>query len=171
MAFLVRKVSRAKWPDDVCELGNIPGDTVSDLRTSNNTLSLWRIETEDDLEKAALALSASSKTERIEMVSVVWIPEDIFIENGLSLEKSSIGDTVVFDLANTHCDICNLTYASLGIVAQTILREIIKEGRYKRFNKAHIKKILAKAYLDDRIEESRCKPSLIQEIKKVAENQ
>lgn len=171
MAFLVRKISRAKWPNDVCELCNIPGDTVSDLRTSSNTLSLWRIETEDDLEKAALALSASSKTERIEMVSVAWIPEELFTENCLSLENSSVGDTVVFDLENTHCDVCNLTYASLGIVAQTILREIIKEERYKRFTKGHIKKILTKAYLDDRIEESRCKPSLIQEIKKALENQ
>jgi hypothetical protein len=100
------------------------------------------------------------------MVSVVWISEDVFIKNRLSLENSYDSDTVVFDLANTHCDICNLTYASLGIVAQTILREIINEERYKIFNKAHIKKILAKAYLDDRIGESRCEPSLIQEIKK-----
>lgn len=168
MAFLVRKVARAKWPEELCNTTDIPGDAIADLRTTNNTLSLWRIESEDELEKAALALSASSKTERIENVSLVWIPEKDFEEKGLVLDKSSAGDTVISDLVNTHCDLCDLSYGSLGTVASTIMKGILKEGHYKRYSKKEIKTFLVNAYLENKIEESKCKTSLIDEIKTIA---
>lgn len=166
MAYLVRKVSRAKWPDDMCNPSEIPGDAISELRTTKNTLSLWRIEDESDLKSAALALAASSSTSKIEQVSVVWIPEELFAKNGIQLDDSSPGDTVVFDLANTHRDLCNVTYSTLGDVAQIIMNAIVKEGHYRRFKKSEIKEALVKAYTEERIKEEKCQKELIEEIKK-----
>ena len=51
MALYVRKISRAKWPEDVSEFNNIAelkSDALADLRTQNNTLSFWKIESESD---------------------------------------------------------------------------------------------------------------------------
>lgn len=169
MAFLVRKVARAKWPEDICDINDIGADLItSDLRTTGNTLSLWRIESEEELLTAALALSASSKTSKIESVSVVWIPEELFINKGIRIDDSNVGDTVIFDLAETHRDICELTYKKLGDIAEIIMNEILKAGHYKRFSKSEIKAALSTAYSNNRIKEEKCDERLIEELKKLS---
>lgn len=168
MAFLVRKVSRAKWPDEICSISELNADLMTaDLRTTGNTLSLWRIENEEELQSAVLALAASSKTSKIENVSVVWIPEELFSSKGIRIDNANVGDTVIFDLQNTHRDACDLTYKKLGDVAEIIMNEMLKEGHYKKFTKSEIKTALSNAYLDDRITEEKCNEDLIQEIKKL----
>ena len=74
MALLVRKISRGKWPEEICELSSLAGDAISDIRTFDNSLSVWLVDSEDEIGAAMLALSASSKTESIEGITIVWIP-------------------------------------------------------------------------------------------------
>ena len=70
LAILVRKIARAKWPDELCGIDKLNGDAISDLRTTNNTISLWRVASEAELPSAMLALSASSKSSKVENVSL-----------------------------------------------------------------------------------------------------
>lgn len=168
MAYLVRKIARAKWPEEICSVSDLCGDAISDLKTTANTLSLWRIETEDDLPTAALALSASSKSNSIEGLSLVWIPEEKIRERLISIDENSPGDTIVADLMPLHRDLCSITYSSLGGFADLILNELIQEKHYRRYTKGQMKTALAKAYNDKRISEEKCLPELLCEIKKAA---
>ena len=169
MAFLVRKIARAKWPEDTCDILDLCGDAISDLRTTGNTLSLWRIESEDDLPTAALALSASSKSDKIETISLVWISEDLLREKLIPIDEHSPGDTIVSDLVGLHRDLYGITYQSLGDIASILMSELIEQKHYKRYSRSVVKDALAKAYIDNRICEEKCLPELLVEIKKAAE--
>lgn len=168
MAFLVRKIARAKWPEDKCDIMDLYGDAISDLRTTENTLSLWRIESEDDLPTAALALSASSKSDSIETISLVWISEDLIREKLIPIDEHSPGDTVVSDLVNLHRDLYGITYKSLGDIADILMSELIEKNHYKRYPRSEVKASLAKAYNENRIAQEKCLPELLAEIKKAA---
>lgn len=165
MALYVRKISRAKWPKDVSEFNNIAelkSDALADLRTQNNTLSFWKIESELDLESAILALSASSSTSKIENVSIIWIEEEAIKSKGFIIDENAPGDTVVQDLKDAHRDLCELTYASLGTVAEIIIQSL-KDEKYKRYPRNTVKQLLVKAYQDNRVLETAL---IVEELKK-----
>ena len=64
MQLLVRKINRAKWDqNNICEGESPSGDAITiDLRTKNNTLSIWEINSEDEIEDAVLALTVAGDT-------------------------------------------------------------------------------------------------------------
>lgn len=169
VAILVRKIARAKWPEEICSINMLSGDAISDLRTTNNTISLWRVDSEAELLTAMLALAASSKSSKIENVSLVWFPEEALLDRNIQLDTDSPGDTIVSDLAQFHRDACKITYKSLGDLAVLIMTELIQEKHYKRFGRAEVKQALVNAYKDHRIAEEKCMPVLLEEIKKAAQ--
>lgn len=162
MSYYVRKISRAKWPDNNCDINVLPADAISDLRTTGNSLSFWRIDSLCDLDKAALALAASSKSDRIENISLIWIDEEEIIRDGLSTE-SSAGDTIVEDLASLHRDCVGLTYASLGSLSSMIVKSL-QLNQYQRYTKKEIKTVLLEAFRDSRISKERCHPELYEQL-------
>ena len=169
LAILVRKISRAKWPEEICPINILCGDAISDLRTTSNTISLWRVDSEEDLSTAMLALAASSKSSRIENVSLVWFPEETLLDKNIPLDTNSPGDTIISDLVQYHRDACEITYQSLGDLASIIMTELIVKKHYIRFGRAEVKKALATAYKNNRIAEEKCTPDLLDEIKKAAQ--
>ena len=169
LAILVRKIARAKWPEEICSINMLNGDAISDLRTTNNTISLWRVDSEAELPTAMLALAASSKSSKIENVSLVWFSEEAFFEKNIQLDANSPGDTIVSDLAPFHRDACRITYKSLGDLATLIMAELIQEKHYRRFGPAAVKEALVSAYKEHRIAEEKCMPDLLEEIKKAAQ--
>ena len=166
MAYLVRKIARSKWPDKICPVEELPGDTIADIRTSNNELSVWLIDSTDGLDSAALALSASSKTDKIEKLQLVWIPLDEIEKKQLNVSDENEGDTIIPDLADMHRDLNNLTYGALGKIASIIQNELLEKNNYKLFSRGDVKKALVAAYKDRRIAEERCSPKLLEEIRK-----
>ncbi|MEG2001072.1 MAG: hypothetical protein RR053_06760 [Evtepia sp.] len=166
MAFLVRKISQAKWPSATCELKEIPGDAISDLRTTANTLSVWEIDSTDDLDAAALALATSSKIEKIEAVNLVWFSEESLLTNSFVIDNQVPGDTVISDLSKMHKDIVGMTYDFLGLLSVIIVNAIHREQHCKRYTRASVKGLLCKAYNENRISLEKCNPKLLEEIKK-----
>ena len=167
MAYWVRKITRSKWPDELISINTIPADVItSELRTQKNTLSFWRIETLDDLEKAALALAASSKSTKIETIDIVYIPEDEF--QSAKLETCiTPGDTVVPDLAGLHRDLSSLNYSALGVIS-SIIHANMKHENAKRYTKKAVKALLVKAFRENRISQDKCDPSVYSEIENAA---
>ena len=114
---------------------------------------------------AALALAASSKSEKIDSFTVVWIPVEDIKRKGLSIVESD-GDTVITDLVKTHRDLSGITYGKLGNTAELILEQLTSNNHVKRFTRAELKKALAEAYLDDKICLNKCNPNFIVELQK-----
>ncbi len=171
MALLVRKISRGKWPEEICELSSLAGDAISDIRTFDNSLSVWLVDSEDEIGAAMLALSASSKTESIEGITIVWIPVEKIEAKSILVKSDCPGDTIVSDLTGTHRDLSEITFKSLGILAEIIMDELIRQKHYKRFKRTEVRDALVKAYNDRRISEEKCTPKLLEEIKKAVKNQ
>lgn len=167
MAYLVRKITRSKWPEEIIPVEEMPADVItSDLRTSQNTLSFWRIEKIEDLEIAALALAASSKSTSIEKIAIVYIPEEEILAASIAVENS-LGDTVVPDLAALHRDLSSLTLGSLKKVSELINRNM-HQSHYKCYTRKAVQVLIGKAYQEKRVCEEKCDTKLYQEISKIA---
>jgi hypothetical protein len=101
---LVRKVNKAKWinADNVKEPPSADAITGC-LRTTNNTLSVWRINNETELEDAVLAIVSGQ--ERLDTIDVIVLDDEHFIKCKISTEETE-GRTPVEDLKSTHRDLC-----------------------------------------------------------------
>lgn len=142
MSFLVRKITRPKWPTDSnTSTSDVLADAITvDLKTTANTLSTWEIESKEAIDEAVLALAANQKN--IERIDVISIERQQVEAAGLMVVDKK-GDTVVEDLIDTHKDISELTYAKLGVVSQLILKSL--PDSHIRYNRARLLSILRAA--------------------------
>jgi len=149
MPILVRKINRSKWnnaPDDVFGLAS---DAITGcLRSQKNSLSVWKIETEDDLEEVVLALVANFET--LETIDVVTLDGEYLIRVNIEREETE-GNTPISEVDAQHFDLVNLNYFKIGLVAEHII-ERIKLNKVKRYTKAELKTLLKRAIELQRIE-------------------
>ncbi|RXK57758.1 hypothetical protein ESA94_19760 [Lacibacter luteus] len=143
MPFLVRKINRAKWFQlDITKSDEVSADAITNcLKTTRNTLSVWHIESEDDLDNAALAIVANQ--EHLDTIDVVILDENSLQKYSLDVVVSP-GETPVSSLINAHRDIAELTFTKLGQVKEHII-ERIRHDKLKRYTVASLKKILLDA--------------------------
>lgn len=147
MSFLVRKISPSKW--DVDAEGPINADAVTNcLRTSGNTLSFWKVESEGEIADAILALAASN--DNLDKMDIVVVPESIFTGNNISIQLTP-GRTACADLAETHRDLSNLTLRDLGFIAD-VLADKIRTGQTTRFTMSKLRAILISAIDEGRLD-------------------
>jgi hypothetical protein len=140
MSLLVRKIEKAKWmQNDIVGGADVSADAITNcIKTKGNTLSTWEISEESDIADAVLAIV--SAREYLDTIDIVCLKRSSLESQGLVLQ-STPGNTQVKDLINQHIDISDLTYRSLGTVAEQIVQEI-KGGKVRRYTKGMIKKLL-----------------------------
>ncbi|MCY4308918.1 MAG: hypothetical protein OXC57_11705 [Rhodobacteraceae bacterium] len=131
---------------------------TADLRTSKNSLSFWRSETEVDLGNAVLAIVANR--ERIDPIDFIWLKYQELEDDGYSFEESE-RQTPVIDLVDQHVDITSLNYHQLGRTAKRVM-DAIEEKRWKRLNKNKVKILLQTALDEGRIDYKRVNEKLCQ---------
>jgi hypothetical protein len=145
MPYFVRKISMVKWiPEE--NIADNPFDVsadaiTADLRTKSNTLSVWQIENENNIEDAVLAIV--SGFDKIDTFDVVWIEKEELDKRGIKFVQSP-GDTPISHLVDTHIDLSFLNYYCVGLVAESII-DTIKSKRFKRYYKVDTKKLLKDA--------------------------
>lgn len=130
MAFLVRKININNWPDGeysfLTSKEELTADSItSDLRTTNNTLSWWRVEDESELAIIGASIVSIMKSKQNNIRIVVLPYEDI--ETKFNLKNTpEHGDTAIIKFKQKHYDICNLNYGSLGDLSFLIAQETSK---------------------------------------------
>ena len=164
---LVRKINKAKW---------ITGNKVKDppsadaitgcLRTTNNTLSVWRINDETELVEAVLAIVSGQ--DHLETIDVVVLDDEYFVKCNISTEQTE-GLTPVEDLKDTHMDLCRLDFWSIGMIAEHII-ENIRKNKLKRFRESELTKIIKNAVLENRLELSDLKAGVQRKIMNIPRN-
>ena len=150
MFSLVRKIAISKWNQRKVLNGEVPSaDAITScMRTSNNTLSVWMIKDEGELDDAVLAMI--SKFTSIDKIDIIIINPEILKQNDIFLEKSS-GDTHYSNFIDKHRDLVNLDYVSLGRVANVIV-ESLRNKCNRRFTAKKLKDILIKGIEDGKIQ-------------------
>ena len=148
MSLLVRKIQQAKWlQNDILHGEPVSGDAITNcLRTRNNTLSTWEIPAESQIEEAVLAIVAAQQ--HIDTIDVVVLQRDE-IEEVATLRKSP-GAPPVKDLVNSHVDIADVNYETLGEVAGAIVQKF-REEKVFRWTARRIKGLLAEAVSSGRL--------------------
>jgi hypothetical protein len=148
----VRKINQAKWlQNDIKNGADVSADAITNcMKTSRNTLSLWRIADEAQIEEAVLAIVAGA--DHLDAIDVAVMPSQRLTEAGLTVVASP-GNTTVKSLVDTHADIQNLTYSSLGLVANCIV-ECFNENKVKRYTKGSLREILRRAIASGKLDRS-----------------
>ena len=148
MPYLVRKINRSKWEskidDDIC------ADAITAcLRTQNNTLSVWKIESKEEINNVILALSTGSNQEKVATINYILFDYEEVNKSGLIL-KSTKGDTALKSAIENHLDFTDLNYIRLGKVKDLIL-DCIANKNTGIFTRSQIIKMLKKAIEDQKI--------------------
>jgi len=144
MSYLVRKINKAKWHQIDLENDNdVSADAITScLRTRSNSLSVWKIGNEDDLDLAVLALV--SNQDHLESIDVVILEQDA-LENKYNINVvASPGITPINSMVNDHRDLKNLRFSSLESMKNHIV-ERIRDNKIKRYTRGTLKELLNNA--------------------------
>jgi hypothetical protein len=166
VSYLVRKITRAKWDNkDGLDLDETPADAVTaDLRTSGNTLSFWKIETQSDDEFCMTALALITAAQCIERMDLAWVENDSICTNKITI-ISSDGRTPVTSLRSNHVDLANLDLGRLCKIAGFIV-EALSLGQYRRFTKLELIQIIIDAVKKNLVSIDDLEPDVKMEIEK-----
>ncbi len=159
--YYLRKISRGKWPSEEtvsqASLKDVHADTViaEFNNIDDNKLSVWKIENDEDLLDAFIALG--SNCDNIGTIFAVKIPEEYL--NDVTFDEQE-GETPTFGINSKHRNITDLNYESLGTVIMAIIRSLREENTFVKMTKPKMKKLLKEAYDMDRLDISRLKDGL-----------
>lgn len=143
---LIRMLSNIhKWDGSVTinrEDASICGDAIGDLRTTNNRLSVWKVENQEDIEDAIVALALN----RDDVCKIDYL---ILDEKDIAAMKIEIVDDQLGvaaglnpSILQKHRDLVEIDYTRLGLLAQymTEIAKIVENP--KIFTKGQIKSLL-----------------------------
>jgi hypothetical protein len=150
MSFIVRRINRAKWEKP---MPNVDADAITNcIKTHQNTLSVWEISGIDKLDEAILALVSGSKQTHLSTLNIIHFEENVLLQNSIEyIKDSATADTIIDDLKQSHIDIVNLTYTSLGNVGN-IIQDCINNAKVATISKRTILQLLAKATIEQRFD-------------------
>ncbi len=162
MSLLVKKIEKGKWlQNDIVRGEDISADAITNcMKTTNNTLSMWRIDDEGQIDEAVLAIVSAHQ--HLDAFDVVWVKINQLEEYGISMQDTP-GITPIADLVDSHVNIVNLTYRSLGKVANCIVK-CFSDSSVKRYTYGSLKKLLQRAIESERLEVERIAPSVAEKL-------
>lgn len=134
MAYLVKKINVANWPDGentfFNSINNLSADAITnDIRTDSNELSLWQIEVLSDIAKVGISF-VSSLDNKQNKIYLIALPFDE-ISGKFELKNTpKHGKTAIIGFNKHHYDLCNLTFEKLGDLAEVIASKT-SDGSHK----------------------------------------
>lgn len=147
----IRVINRAYWPGEEeinigVDINNLGANTITqELRTKDNTLSLWAVDNPEDV-----VLAMVSNASRIDDMCTLKIDDHILSNSNLEVINES-GHSRIEDLNEFHYNIKNLTYKKLADVSAVIIEALKNEENLEIFTKNDIIKILRKAITSERL--------------------
>ena len=164
MAILVRKIIRGKWGEDAPISSDVPADAITNcLKTTDNTLSVWKIESEVELNDAILALATGLSQTSFSKIDYVLIDDCKMRDNGLSVVEHD-GDTAFEAFIKKHKNITDLTYSKLGIM-KTIIIDCINCDKHKFITRSQIKQLVKSAIESGKLQKDKLNSTLIDKEK------
>ena len=143
-------------------LKDIEADTVvAEFKTDKNKLSVWKIENDNDLQDAFIALGSNCAN-----IGTIWAakisPEDL---EEVAFDDEE-GNTPTIGINQKHRNIIDLNYVSLGSVISSIIGCFQKDNMVIKKTRAEMRKLLAEAYASNRLQAEALTPNVLDEIVK-----
>lgn len=171
--YYVRKLSKPSNLQKVktaTDLGTIPADFIGqEMRTSDNTLSVWRCESIDkdgiaDAIKAALFVSSD-----ICATQFIILDSDMLNKAGIKICDTE-GSTAYRGLNHLHTDLCELTYEKLGTLLDLYQKTSQLANRTPKIEKEQFQKIALNALQDNCLDESKLTDHFKKGLNRLADN-
>lgn len=162
MSRILRKISKSKWYDPSIyswlEQGEFQADSLDDLRTHDNELSIWIIEDESALLRIITAMAANcDKVDKfdcaiLEIEFLNKLNTKLVIHEGETPDKA----------ANTswHYNIVELSANKVLQIAELIL----KRAQKKRIQKKDVKRFIIDGVSQGYLDRSKLSQKIIEEI-------
>ena len=129
MPYFLRAINRENWPEpeDHATAHDLDADALNDLKTQDNTMSVWYAEDDVELRKAIVAYLASmDKWVELEEVDFIVIDAKDIEDAGIKLIKTP-NFTYIQDYQELHRDLTELKYDSIEQIADIVIKSINKE--------------------------------------------
>ena len=156
----MRVTRQARWMiyPDLAWLppGEIQGDALQDIETSDNKVSVFRVENEDDAQQVVFALAANR--EFLSNLDYAVFDDSNLMAAGIVIRQKD-GQTPHNEANKLHYDLSELTARRLVLLAQAVA-----SGEHSRVPKKDIKVGLQQALRSGTIDEDKMKPKLLQSI-------
>lgn len=162
MSILVRRINRAKWDQiiDETDINDSSADAITNcLKTTNNDLSVWKIDIETEINDAILALITGSQQAKLSTIHYVMFDEEELNEKGIIISET-LGDTIVEELKDKHRDLSKLTYKKLGLIKDIIVTAIT-ENKSSFMTRSDLKSLLKKSIQEGKVNLESLNPDLI----------
>lgn len=160
MTYFLRSIRQARWlkyPDlNWLPHGELQGDALRDLQTTDNALSIYKVESEGDKERIVIGLAATK--DNVANLDYAIFEDSKFSVLGIAAEERE-GDTPDIEVNKLHCELRNLT---VGLLAQ--LAQVVSMGKHNRILKKQIKSGLQAAVNAGMVDRGRLKPQLLKEL-------
>lgn len=167
MVGYLRKITKSKWPkkenlnqDEIWKHVNADAVTIC-LKTTKNTLSLWKIESEENIEKGMLAMI--SNMERPDTVDFIIIKEEIFNKYSFSYNDKE-GITPYKEFVNKHRNITNLTYQKMEDVIKAVIDVLMSEKNCYRLKSSKVKDMILEAVEQGKINVMELNPNMREKL-------
>lgn len=170
MAYYVRKISRSKWQENQLstdtkkaleEIKSVKADAITNcIKTTGNKLSLWKVEEKKDSIEDIVPLLIGF--ERPDTCDIIYISDQMFLEEGIALEQSSEdANTPLDELKQYHYNAVVNDYEGLGKFAKIVLKSL---NNHKRFKGKEVKTKLQDMLSNHEIEKEMISDKLYQKI-------
>ncbi len=126
MPYYVRAINRENWPEpeDSATVQDLDADALNDVKTCENSLSVWYADSDKDITDAAIAyLGSMDKWIRDDEVEFVAI-DTSFIEEATIDVFETPNETYVSTYETKHRDLCGLNYRDIEAIAGIIIKAI-----------------------------------------------
>ncbi|WP_311969365.1 hypothetical protein [Pseudomonas baltica] len=136
MALMVRTVNKAKW-DMSFNPANADAITLC-LKTKNNTLSFWVVESPEKVDDGVLAIASANQN--LDAIDIVVVDSAEFEARDIKIIES-VGRTACLDLASSHRDLAELNVRHLEGVSEVIASKI-KDNKVVRYNMSSLRNLI-----------------------------
>lgn len=126
MPYFLRAINRENWPEpeENASVHDLDADALNDLKTQDNTLSVWYAEDDEELKAAIVAYLASmDRWVELEEVDFIALDTKDIQDAGIQLENNP-NFTYVHDYESMHRDLASLKYDSIEKLADTVIKSI-----------------------------------------------
>ena len=141
----------------------VPGDTLSELKTKENKLSVWLANSEEDIEDAVAALSLSKDdTDRL---CLLLLDEEKLSSFDIAVLDDQEGDAqgASEEILKKHRNLVELDHKRLGQLAEYMIQQDNDTNNRKTFSEVKVKNILNK-YKGTKIEPQKVKKNIIRKL-------
>lgn len=142
MPYLLRAINRENWPepDDEASVKDLDADALNDLKTQDNTLSMWYADSKEELGIAIVAYLASMD-KWVELESIDFIVVDLFDIKNLGINVIEVPNfTYIEEYKEKHRDLAELKYDSIEQIADVIIKSL-NERNEKILDKGEIRNL------------------------------